>query len=1056
MNSLTELNGYSGQTVPFQDERPYTCIMSNVSGSGSHVAPEGSTVVVYVGANITALNSVTQTANSKPVIYEVSIPQANYTQGARVVWPVVPQGCEYTDFGNGVARLAGISSVVQWNEVKYATIKNVRDSIASYDYTAKIDDLQGNSRTWSGNVTLTNQSEVNTTTLADFSYEENVVEILTTPFQITDLENTDTLDIYEVNVTTNTPASANVRLADGYVSTLAYSGFPSTPPYSGDFFVMRGNKAAINDALTHMVLDPGYDYNQTVIITWRAVNPMAGTHNPDYPNGGVTTTMSHQATCRKINSATTNEGRPRTYVAHTGSKIFPSQPITVTNGGLYMAYFTLSSNSGVLSVYGGDLENSGWNYSTKTLQLNGYQSDINTLLSNLYYLPYYGSNTDQTVNFRLFQYNFASGNWGTEIVNSTFSLKSVSFDTINPGYNYNYLKMTSGTPTPTEDTTFSNLPQLVSPNWSLGFGALIRTRRIINGPYAAPQNALAVPPAGWTALADGTGYYKNFTYTTFAQWEAARSEVSQFQYKLTGDKIYGFVWETTMSSAAHYNASTGVWTPTTKTTSVGTLTAPGTTWNTNTTSNYVNPIPVLDYNVRSSFTYQEDTLTWICGGINESWITDTDTTAGVSYRGSFSFDASGFSVDPTWIINGSPYSGATYVITGNKADLNNTVISMLPPPNWTDTLYMKFSLEKSYDNGLSWTLLTPDPNFGNPDDPSRPTFVYSQIACGINYTDFTVPGSTIATKVNGPVLIPGIGITDAILGMGSDINSPSRTYTLTLTVNNTDAAGLRGIYSDNNNGAQDTNSLSYSGTNSQVNQILSDNPPCLVPYGRLGTFGVSLTITITSQTVAGATTPLNIDIVRDHQIYYSVSEPIVGQAPSTGSGLTYLGKYNPTTGSFGATGTKYLFARRSVGTSVYNYHTAPASAPLPAASNHTYDGKTNTSEFLALWGNFGSTLYNDARTSGDSTAITTPGGYAYMYFFGAPSNNGDFYVPSMTELNAAKPYITSRPYYWTSNMSVTGGVASVSRSDQNFTWAQVIANNPQGYLAVVRSTPVIN
>lgn len=1060
MNSLTELNSYGDQSVFFTDERSYLIRMSNVSGSGTHVDNEGASITTFVGAEIDALRSVDQAASPAPVIYEISIPQAEYDAGARITWPLVPRGTTYEHFSNGVARISGISGVIQWNEVREATITNVRDRVTAYTYTSKIDDLRGNTRIWTGNVTLTASAETNITNPTAFTYAEGVPEPITTPFQITDVENTDVTDIYEVHTITNQAANATVHLsstflANGTPAGLTYVGTPSEAPYNGQYYVVRGTKSAVNNALSNFVFDPAADFSLDTTITWTVVNPMPGTHEPNWPTGGVTTTLIQETTCRAKNPYLTNENRPRTYVEQIGSKLFPSDPIFINQDigwpSSLWVYITLSSNSGILSVDNGDLEHSGWNYSTRTLTLIGYRASLNATLANLYYLPYYGNKDSLSATIRIV--NAQTGEQYGDT--ATFTITAIDYQYLNPDYSDRYLRQGSGTLNPQEDSTFSNFNQNVAANWSLGFGALIRTKEM--GVYKPATSGRLIMPAGWTALADGSGYYKNFSYTTFLAWRAAMDELTQIQYKIVGDLLYVFDIETTLSSAAHYNAATNTWTPTTKVTTAGTLTAPGDLWQPNTATTVVNMLPVLDYNIRSGITYKEDTMTWVAGGINQTLITDQDTTPGLTYRisyqpyntGSYSvapkwFYGYGYPTDANWDDNLIPYSGDVYVQQGSKDAINYTMVGFFPPANYTGIFYIFFRLEKSYDNGATWVSLTPDPNSGS----SEFNFVTISCNCSVQYNDYVLPVS-MSTQLAKPIPITGVQILDAVYNIPGSLENqiPSkfyRTYRLSMHLDDVGSGSI--VWTDLAGNEHTGTGFDIYGTAYEINQLMSQWPPLFVPAGKVGSFNINIDIILTSQVINGAIVETSIGLAENYKMLMTISVPTVGQSnggTTPAGGMIYLGLYDPTTGTVSANGTQYLFVRRYTGTTVYNIHSAPASATLPTSSLSTTDGRANQNALIALWGSTGSQVIRDATLSASGFIF---GSRTYYY--------RDFYVPTLTELNLGKQYLDSpSALFWTSNIRVADGVVYARRSDQEFTWTQITNNLPQAELAAFYRIP---
>jgi hypothetical protein len=388
MNSLQDLNGYSAQTITYTDDRPEQIVYATTTTASPVVTVnEGGNLSLPVGRDITSITGI-----NGNIVYAVNIAGL---AGTTLTWANVPVGV-VSSLASNVYILSNITTITQWETVKNPTVYLPRDYDGTWFVRGNIDMyvsgnlLAGNSAGWITTVTVNNLTEISDPIVPQV-YTIGANNVISSPPQVTNLENTSTSEQYTVTITSNTVAAfGNLR------STGALGG--TSTWYPGNLTLrLSGNRGQVNSHLGNVTywstttkLAPWYmDYTVTVPVTLKvstvsqrfARNTASAFSDPVYayyyPN------IFNYVTTAPVLSDVTPGG--------TGDEFYTVtiQPTPLTA----VANLATMANAGGTSVY---------NTTSKNLTLTGNVNQINTFTSNIRLLPTTGSTAEFTMTYQVY------------------------------------------------------------------------------------------------------------------------------------------------------------------------------------------------------------------------------------------------------------------------------------------------------------------------------------------------------------------------------------------------------------------------------------------------------------------------------------------------------------------------------------------------------------------------------------------------------------------------------------------------------------------------------
>lgn len=356
MNSLQELNNYSNSGLNYTDTRPYTIAFDVATGvAQTDTVNEGDVLEAKVGANITTLFSV-----AGSVDYEVNVAAVT---GATVSWDD-PDGLSVTNPSTGVYKILGISSVAQWNNVRYPEIELPRDYSGNFQYTSAISDSFSNIRTWTTSVSVQDLPEISVPT--NHTYDEDITAAITGYPQVLDSEN-DGTGTYTLIITPSDVAAVDTITTAGTGGTAAFNN-------STKALTITGNRTQVNSHLASMTLNPGNDYTDNFTLTYQLTNPVSA----------LVSTRVQDILIGITNEEIDNMSLTRFYKIDRDGLLFSENTPTITEAGTYTISLQLASNIGFIST---SSTGTGWTAGTLTWSFTGTNTQCNTQFQNLKFWP---------------------------------------------------------------------------------------------------------------------------------------------------------------------------------------------------------------------------------------------------------------------------------------------------------------------------------------------------------------------------------------------------------------------------------------------------------------------------------------------------------------------------------------------------------------------------------------------------------------------------------------------------------------------------------------------
>lgn len=370
MNSLTELNGYNAVlTLPYTDQRLANVFFDRETANNrTQIVNEGSTFDIVLGIEITDISNA---AISLPV-FRVNV---SNLAGTTVTWPTVPAGCTVTNPATGIYEVSGMTSELQWSQVRQARITipgtTPNGYFGNWTYSCAINYFQeasGNmSKSWTVGVTVLDV--VVLTNPLDFVYSlDSSQTMLYTP-QIINVDAT-----YPGATWTITAVPSDLGSIVSFASTYAGGGTFTYNPTTKQFTIV-GTRAQVNAhlaAITYTSTSIAVDFTLAYTLTNNqdsaSDSKVQFLKNPNllYLTNPTTFYYNEDA----VNQLITN-GPLVTDTSYSGSENYT---ITITPNVLEALVTLASTGTGGSSTF---------NASTKVLTIVGTRTQINDHLANV-------------------------------------------------------------------------------------------------------------------------------------------------------------------------------------------------------------------------------------------------------------------------------------------------------------------------------------------------------------------------------------------------------------------------------------------------------------------------------------------------------------------------------------------------------------------------------------------------------------------------------------------------------------------------------------------------
>jgi len=938
VNSIEDLNNYSSTSITYNDDRDYAIAFTpNVAVNQSISVTEDIPFLAPEGINITTANSV-----PSPISYNINV--AN-TPGTTVTWTApLPTGVSTTTSGN-VYTATGISSVSHWDTIKNPIITLPADTTGNVSYTSNIVyPLYANNsvHSWQTNVAVAATPELSIP--STFSYNED------TPFTLSNyatIVDTSGATSYTYTITPSTTSAIKTATLGGSGGTASFNSTTKVITFTG-------TKTEINGRLPYITITPGTDFDTGYTLTYQLVNGLSGT----------VSSVAQTVTSGLLDEEIVNINYARYYNEHGYNLTYPTQgirPFFLSNtpyigedvaGASYDVTIELSSNVGVLVASTGDTiqSNSNWDQANLTFSYSGSRTTINSMFSQVMFLPWQGQTGDFTM-------TYTQSRDGEQQLSETFNVfgDPLSLNMTNYSYfdwsNQDTVWNEDLVATAGNDTGAGQVRLRVFPPWDNNFSIVVKTRR---GSVDVDDVGYFTSYGSWTTIgtsSDQYGIYKNFNQeTTVSAFNNYFSSVlyREIFLQLRADYAQDFQVQVQMCIGGTYN---------------GTAFSGGTVY-TNDLDVTVNPHD--DYSVISSANYSEDTSVDL-----QAVITDDDTSSIIPWNEipyaitvkqlspNIAAYPGAFAVNTSWGSWGSNLATTAYRTGPTTTDDTLLTIRYQPPNDYTGTITLEYAQSKTVNEGNG--------NIVVDQGSTIITLTNTQV-----HDEYTAPTNYNVTVYGGNVSLSGIQITDLV----GDGYTPGTNYyanlALSSNIANISVTGSGVTYTGGN--------VSIYGTKNVVNSRLST--AVITAYNTETTANLELTITRTSDGT----------VLADDDITVNVVEPTVG---SEWQGGIYFGKINSSTGKNTRTdpgsGYDYYLVESTdwpsdgglPWTPYHNLHPTltmyfpdtPVVAP-PSANDELHDGYTN------------------------STTIGTTGDYLPVdYCLGLTrAGYSDWYLPSQTEL----------------------------------------------------------
>lgn len=1029
MNSLQDLNNYSLTSISFNDTRDYSIAFRPTSPANETI--QMPTTLYHVAQPMSDITSVVNPTGN--VTYTIDLSTGNSGESATVTWPTLPEGVIASTPNTNVYRVTGVNTAAIWETIKSPVIQ-FSPNISTWTYTSTIayPSFDGNtSKSWTNTVN-TGVSIGDMTTPANVSYTYNsTTQITTSP------------NVSFTGTATLTINSNNPDAVEKIYSTYTAGGSVRFSRNNKSLKI-TGTQAQINAHLDALYIKPATDYKTDFRLFYTLVDSVGA--------------RSQVAQNALIDRATIT----RTFYQNGYDLVFATDTPTIVNttpSGTYKLVLEYPTNVGFFTD--GNSLTSPAGVTSGAFQVGGTYSELVAAIPNIRYIPALNYFNDFTVSYKIYindvlQYTRTFNMLGTARTNliiggTTNQTVTEDSDNINPGvftiyphWSQPYSLIfstykqglansnstwynTSGTSwqyvgsqyAPTQlyknysaATTVSgfigNLAELSSLSLTLQPDVIdtftLKQQFINNGSYNgttftgteySAQKDFAITAHNEYSLTTAYNYTEDtkvaltfsildedpttsgVSYTITIDQTVPSQSVNPGRFIIDGVAgSWGSPAVLTGSKSA-LNAKIVEYDPAGDYTGSITLTYSQTKTINGVTAIQASAVPMTltntgthtDYSLTTAYNYVEDGLVTLAFSILDN--DDSNPTYIINIEQitpSPSTTPGAFVVDGTYQTFGQPLN-----INGNKNTLNEKIIEYRAPVDYNSTVTLRYTQYKVTGgvNVLQADQTITLTNIGTTSELQYPT--------SLNYTSYT-GGQAFASIVS-------------ILDNPND--SPGFTYSLTVRVEDTRIGNL---FDSRYSGTYQQ--LTWTGTKSYINGILSNYISIVTSRGRMGTGTITYNLTRTA--------PDNTQIVTNATTTVTLVEPTVGQSYNTSGGY-YVGNVV-------ISGTTYHQFTVSAGFGEYFLEFRNPVVPKPSA-NSADDGLANCNAIDALGYDAYYTVVIDSLNYA-SSGVTVNG-----YFHSGVS---DYYVPAENEFTVIRnnlysffgTYFTNK--YYTSTIDSTG------------------------------------
>lgn len=356
-NTLTQLNNFSSQSIPFDDERPYSITFDPSSPANVTVSlTEDQPFVSPVGTNITFL----QSAPAANLTYNIDL--TAFGNLATLTWASpLPTTVSVLNPGSDVYSLTGLFTSDVWELVRNPTI-SIRDRDTSFSYTANIRYADPANianvavKSWTVNATVTATDELGPATT--WSYVQNDSGTIVGAPNI--IDSPPGTPSYTLTVTPSDISVVNLLQSFG-------SGGSSTFNSSTKVLTLAGTKDEINSHLNSIKFTPTADTVENITLAYVLTNSPSGVVSTE-----IQTINALAAAFTVVNSYVEDVPASLEYVV-------VDQSATATN-----FVISVAQTSPAPAAYGGYFYLNGSNVGN-TVAWSGTKTQVNT--ANVYYFP---------------------------------------------------------------------------------------------------------------------------------------------------------------------------------------------------------------------------------------------------------------------------------------------------------------------------------------------------------------------------------------------------------------------------------------------------------------------------------------------------------------------------------------------------------------------------------------------------------------------------------------------------------------------------------------------
>ena len=274
-NTLEQLNGFSNQSVLYQDQRAYSIAFSPATAVNQSISiVEDAPFTSTAGIDITSMVSTPRNLR-----YRIDLSSLTFT--AYIDWGTLPAGIITEIPGTNIFDLVGPFDNVVWNLINEPTI-TVPDQSSNFSYTSTLtypdpantaNDL---TKSWTTSVTVTATPDLSTP--VDWSYVKNSPGTVDGTPQIIQVG----AGTFTMTVTPSVTAA---------VSSLSSTGSGGTSSFNAitKVLTITGTYTQVNDHLNNIVLTTPLNYQNTFTFTYLLTRPSGAsasevqTINPSEP-----------------------------------------------------------------------------------------------------------------------------------------------------------------------------------------------------------------------------------------------------------------------------------------------------------------------------------------------------------------------------------------------------------------------------------------------------------------------------------------------------------------------------------------------------------------------------------------------------------------------------------------------------------------------------------------------------------------------------------------------------------------------------------------------------